>query len=403
MVRRRTILVLLAVIGMALAGCVGSQGGADNASDPAADEVDNTSVAFEREDVPESAKTSGRHRHDPWGESEQKLIFDGTIEAGDCQDVFTPLVVVFDAVFRQEATYGCAWLFIENGTTVPPGTGKVEVDVDAEGARQEGGFQATTYTNDRVLRGQTVTEDQHTWWFELQEEDWDQPHDTRTGFAWYFEARGDVAVLDGSMEVTVRAHKITNWTPPLAAAHLDHWQLNRTHEFVNDNMTAIEVLDRTERVSSCSYVGFFDGSCQYQEPINLSDIVPPGTVQVVMAVEWSGPEDCAPEHDCDLSASVWSGNSSYTWNSPAEEGEGYRIFLYHVPGEIANDGTYANESKVEIHPYWNQCLRTETPSMTWCGLGNAAWAPEADVEFTMEAWRVPVDLEGFKERRGIGA
>lgn len=400
-------IVLVMLAGSPLAGCLGStgtDGTADpaNATDPGG--ANGTEKVAFQQDAPDSAKQGGRHRHDPWQGQDTKLIFDGSVEAGDCYSVFTPLIIVFNAAFRQEAAYGCAWVRAENGTTVPQGTGKLKVETDAADARQQGGYQLTTYTNDRSLQGTIAQEDQHTWWFELQEQDWDLPHEERTGFAWFYEARGDVAVLDGPMDVRITAHKIPNWTPPLAEAHLDHWQLDDRHKFVHRD--AIELMNRTETVTTCSWAQYVDGSCEYQEPLNLSDIVPPGTKQVALALEWDGIEGCAPAHNCSLDAYVRSGESEYAWNEPFDQGEGYLVYLYDVPDDVVADSTYANESKVDVVPDLYQCIESgdTTPfQFNSCGLGNANWAPQADVHFTMEAWRTGVNVQDFKDRRGIGA
>lgn len=394
---------LVLLVALPLAGCIGTQGDAANES-PATDGENETKVAFDS-DAPESAKTSGEHRHPQWQGETEKTIFDGTVQAGDCYgQVFGALVFLISAAFEQRVEKGCATVSISNGTLVPQGTEKIEVQVDASDALESGGYDSHMWTGENSYDGATTTETVKTWWFEVVEEDWDGPHQSRSSYGFLFEAEaqdtGEVAQLEGPMEIEIRAHKIPGWTPPLAAAHLDHWQLGDRHDFIKDDV--IETLNRTETVAHCTWQSSIQGGCDYwDQELNLSDIIPPGTRQVALVMTWDGIDDCAPAHNCSLRAYIRSGGSSYAYTDPVAQGNGHLIYVYNVPEDVPPDSTYANESESFVIPRIDHCIEDPTPvfSFTSCGLGNANWAPRADVHFAMEAWNGAVDLEDVQDRR----
>lgn len=408
MVRSQVALASVALLAIALSGCIGGLGGTGNASevDNASDEANDSPVAFDQ-DVPESAETTDQHRHPQWDGEDRKTIFDGTVQAGDCYGLInTVILLAIYAAIEQRVERGCAYVPLSNGTLVPQGTEKLEVEVDASQARQSGGYDLRTYTGNNSYRNPTTTDDQHTWWVELSKDDWDGPHQSRSDYSFFSKAQaeetGGVAHLEGPMEFTITAHKIPNWTPPLAGAHVDHWQLNDTHTFVNDD--AIEVLNRTETVYSCTWVESLAEGCRdWDQQVNLSDIIPPGTKQIVLGITWPTMQDCAPAHDCDIRANLRTGGSSWTYRSPIQDGDRHVIYLFNVPDDVPADSTYANESETVVEPNVDQCMEGPEPaSWSFCGLQPAEWSPEADATFYMEAWRTPVDVDDFKQRRGIG-
>lgn len=409
MVRRRAILlVAVALLGPMLAGCIGGLGGSGNTSEANSSDQEpseDSSVKFQQ-DAPESAKTSDEHRHPQWQGETVKTLFDDTVQAGDCYGIFSTIFfTVFDVAFQQRVEKGCAEVPFDNGTLVPQGTEKLKIEVDASQARQRGGYDLWTWTGENSYTGPTTTQDQKTWWIELSKHDWDGPHQSRSSYSFLFRAQaqetGGIAHLEGPMDVTIEAHKIENWTAPLAAAHLDHWQLKDRHTFVNED--AIEVLNRTETVYSCTWVQQLAEDCRdWDQQVNLSDIIPPGSKEVVLAITWPQMEGCAPAHDCDIEANLRSGGSSWTWGYPEEEADRHVIYLFNVPDQVPPDSTYANESETVVEPSIDQCMEGPEPaSWSFCGLQPAEWSPEANATFYMEAWRTPVDVDDFKQRRGL--
>lgn len=410
--RGRSLTMIAVLLGTLLAGCIGGIGGSGNASeaDTSQDESSDESPVKFRQDVPESAKTGDRHRHPQWEGQDTKTIFDGTVQAGDCYGTFyTVLALAIYAALEQRVEKGCAYVPLENGTLVPQGTEKLKVEVDASQARRSGGYDLRTWTGENSYRNPTTTDDEHTWWVELSSEDWDGPHQSRSDYYFFSKAQaqetGGIAQLEGPMEFTITAHRIPNWTAPLAAAHVDHWQLEDRHTFVNED--AIETLNRTERVYSCTWVESFAQGCRdWDQQVNLSDIIPPGTKEVVLGMTWPAVEDCAPAHDCEIRANLRSGGSSWTWESPVEEGDRHVIYLYNVPDDVPPDSTYANASETVVEPRIYQCDPSgpEPADGFWfyCSTGSPAeWSPEANATFYMEAWRTPVNMTDFKDRRGI--
>lgn len=406
-----TAVALIALVAIALSGCIGGLGGPSDASNDSSTEeeeaANDSDVAFQQE-VPDSAKTGDQHRHPQWEGEDTKTIFDGTVQAGDCYGIFTTVVITaFYAAAEQRVERGCAYIPLDNGTLVPQGTDKLQVEVDASEARQSGGYNLYTWTGNNSYENPTTTEDEHTWWVELSSDDWDGPHQTRSDYYFFSQAQaqetGGIAHLEGPMEFTITAHKIPNWTAPLAAAHVDHWQLNGTHTFVNDD--AIEVLNRTEVVYSCTWPESIQGCQEWGQEVNLSDIIPPGSSEVILAMTWPEVRDCAPVHECFLRANLRSGGSSWSFGDLAASGDGYLVYRYKVPQEVPEDSTYANESQTVVQPNVYQCGPSgpEPADRLWLHCDKPAeWSPEADVTFQMEAWRTPVNTTDFMERRGIG-
>lgn len=406
MARPTAALAALLLVALPLAGCLsglGAGGGAGDDADAANasdDTASNEPLAFDR-GAPDDATVGGAHVHDPWQGDETKVLFNAEVQAGDCQGLLGLLfTTVFTAAFQQRVERGCAQVRMDNGTLLPQGTGKLQIEGDATEALQSGGWEVTLWTSGGYYRGAPTSDPEQTWWFELGEDDWDDPHQSRTDLYVVFRAAardtGEVAELDGPIDVTVTAHKIPNWTAPLAAAHVNHWIIEEWHDFVEPGV--IEVLDANATFSDCSVRAWVeDLGCEYPDDVPLEDIVPPGTVQAVLLVTWNGAEGCAPEHECDFDVVAYSG-SSWTWKSPAEVGDGWKLYVYQVPDDLPPDSTYANESEISLRVWWSQCLTVEGYALN-CWAGYANWAPSADFRFQMEAWNHTADLDDVKARR----
>lgn len=404
--RASPLLVVLMVALVALAGCIGGTGApADNASADDGTASDGTStqdLAFDQ-GVPDNATIGGAHAHPQWDGQDTKVLFDGQAQAGDCYGTFGLIFnTVFNSAFRQRVEMGCAVVPMDNGTLVPQGTEKIQVEADGSQALQQGGWTIYAWSDENFYEGAPTEEAQTTWWFDLAESDWDDPHQSRTDLGVVFWAHaddtGEIAQLEGPIDVTITAHKIPNWTAPLAAAHVDHWVLDDRHTFVKPGVASI--LDENVTVDQCVWADFATGSCEFQDPVAFEDIVLPGTAQVVVLMTWDQVDDCAPAHTCEPSAYVSTGGSSWTWDSPAERGDGYVIYLYEVPDELPEDSTYANASESAVNPTIDHCLRPEGLPFSFnsCGLGNANWGPSVDLRIVAEAWRGAVALDDFKER-----
>lgn len=391
---RRCAAVLL-LVAVALAGCV--SGPAESGDDPApsnASNATNESVKYQTLNASEGQTLGKAHRHYMW-ENDTRVVLDAEIEAGDCFGGFFEVSRALGSVIReQQAEYGCAWTGADELT--PPGTRKLSVEADASDALEAGGYTMTVYTSgDREIEANTTTEAEHTWDVPLEDADWDLPHQNYSGFIFYFEADGDAAVLNGTIELTITAHRIDGWEPPLAAAHLAHWKLKDEHEFVRSD--AIEILGRTETVEACSWTGAIQDDCTYENEVNLSDLIPPGTEEVVLGVKIGNVSGCPPAHSCDIEINLEEGN--WAWNDPVETGSNWKLYRYKVGEDIEPDSPYAETSQTVVAVEIEQCSEVDPPS--WCLQSSPHWRPSVDVDFAMEAWRNPVDATDFKERRGL--
>jgi hypothetical protein len=391
----RHIVVCLLLI-TALAGCMG------------ADEPVTTPPILEEHDDHEpivghqaAANTTdaGVHIHDEWGSATLMTLADMTVDTSDCSE--NPLMDLFllghGLMTRQEVQKGCALFGFDPGHIVHEGTARLHIDIDASNAQVEGGMRFY-YGNaeKRFIALEETQDESHTWVIDMEPIEWDLPHSTET--EWYFmlQPAGQVAILDGTIDILIEAERIEDWEPILAVAHLDHWNLPERHSFIAPGI--IRSLDTNVTVT----YGMQGGSPS-MEPYPLDDIIPPGSTQVTLAAKWGDVRDCPPGHECWLMA--WLGTQSggfRGFQDPAVSGDDWAIWVYDSPDPLAPDSTYAEESAYSVRAFVRSCPLGEplpVPIGFFNGcLGEAVATMSTDVRFEVASWKNGIDIAALQAR-----
>jgi len=409
--RRLSLFLVFALLAGVLAGCVDDEPKPNDVVDPGPADDDgagNTTLPYGVDpNTANDTELEGAHLHDEWGDATELLLADMTVGTADCSE--NPLMEVFligSGAFRDQSVQkGCAMFGLDADRLVPEGTAELTVEIDATNALQEGGMQLY-YGNDekRTTELEATTDPVFTWTIEMTPLEWDLPHSGET--AWYFFLRpsGQIAILDGTMEVQIIAERLEVWSPVLGSAHVDHWAADAAHDFIAaDVMRSLDTNVTVEYVSFADRVTGAEGS----EPVPLDDIVAPGTAQVTLAVQWDPVQGCPPGHGCWVVAYMQSsgGGRGFGWGDPVESGADWAIYVYDVPEPLAPDSTYATASTHRVNAFVRACpngevQETPVPFFNGC-MGEAVSSMSSDVRFEVESWKNGARVDELKTRLGF--
>lgn len=406
-------LIVLVLIATLFAGCTGSDDPAPEGAPTVEGPSDGQGVKKVSYEVDETNETQleGAHLHDEWGEATMLQLADLSVPSSACSEdnPFMELFLMGAGVFRdQEVHKGCALFAFDEGKIVPEGTARIYVDIDASQALPEGGMRLS-YGNEmkRFTELEGSSEPIHSWTIEMEPVEWDLPHSTETAWFFFLQPSGQVAILDGNIKVVITAERQEDWKPILGSAHADHWDLeemNGTHAFIGPHV--IRSLDTNVSVVYPSFAERIqdrDG----QEPFPLDDIIPPGTTQVTLAVQWQAVDGCPPSHGCWVVgwlAPSNGGGRGFSSES-VEIGADWAIYVYDVPEPMAPDSTYAETSVYTIRAFVRACpngeaQETPLPFFNGC-MGEAVATMTADTRFEVESWKDGADLQALKTRLGF--
>lgn len=374
------------VLFLLLAGCSGAGGGSTEdaaGSDPAAtgEALHNSTLAL----LPP---------FDPWtaGEAE-RVLFDGTVQAGEC----------YPQAYANEATRGyvmggCAYLALDEGTYVPPGTAALRFDVDASQALKAGSYFPFFNTRGRVTPADAnldaTTEPVHSWTEASTPMDWDpSPDEPSALFAgiWSANEGASVPVLSGAVQVRLVAVHDLAWN---ASAYPDPWLDPGNHSLPQPGV--LTLLD--ENVSlACPGTQSASTTCSPFDP--LADAVPVGTRFIVFAGRLGTVDGCPPQATCHLRTPI---QSAWLYNPLAnavhdEVGPDWRILVFDQT-TFFSDPPWAAARSTSFAPWIDLCLPSEqTPNC------NSPAYPDlsAPVHYLVEAWKGDVSLDAVKARMQV--
>ena len=384
-------LVAIILLGVLLvAGCASPAQDAkpaalqDNATSTAANyTMANASVP--KEEL-QNATMGAEHVHDLWGQKEEMVLFDDTVQAGPCEGpTDAALQTALTLAGEQEATSGCARFSFPEKTVVPEGTGEITVAVDASDALKAGGMELNFRNKAREALVDDTTNPVHTFHVNLTAADWDLPHATATTWIMYVQSTGKpLGVFDGAVKGRVIAHKIVGWKPILAVAHVDHWKLPHLHDFAAPGV--MRLYDGPANVTNID-PSRFSGQ-NLPGTIQLKDIIAPGASHVTLVVDMKS-TTCAPGVECHLVPLLVVGGFERERIGTLLNAEGARrIYDWKVPSEVPEDSVYANVSSTRIDPRIDGCAAGQDST---CGLASIA-AGSATARILAVAWQGEVDL-----------
>lgn len=379
------------LLGLAMAaGCLGA---AETPASTSAPEAESETLATAVEaDATETLPTLGP-AVDPWLPGEvERVLFDETVEAGECYLGATAFELLYAYLMG-----GCAFVELPAGTLIPEGTGALHMEVDASGAQRQGEYLGFLYTSVRQspeeANGGGTSEAKHTWDFPLVPDEWDTPTRERSlSLMGLWTAN---SVLQGPVAIRVVAERDPAWIP---AAPLDHWAMAEAHAFPQPGV--ITLADETIAWQQPGRVSTWG----WPSPPVLEDRVPPATRTLVVAASWSAPAGCLPIETCELLVDLVSGNAY--WNGyrrvADERAPTHAIYLFSVPEEVEADPDFRTVTATRPH----LGFYTHQDQYATCDDGLGFYCLPAadvasDVRFLVEAWRDPVDLSAVKVRLGV--
>jgi len=339
---------------------------------------------------------------DPWEEGElERVLFEGTVEAGDCY----PGAIAGEAVFYQYFMGGCALITLPDGALIPEGSAALRIEADATQALKSGSYISFLYTAERDLSEEANGEESdvpvHTWRYPLVPSEWDpsfRPDSYASLGFWTGADFGDPdpPILMGPIATRVVAERDPAWnaTPPL-----DHWSMLDMHRFPQPGV--ITIYDKLhagwrQPANSLATAGL-DQRAPNQLP---EDRIPLGTTKVVVGATWGEIKGCAPTMECSLRVFVGTPMGSYDGlgsHPPEELGQSHVISVFSVPDEIEPMPDHTDHPSMGLKPFFvNQCpppADTNVPDCT-----RTATETTGDVRVLVEAWRDEVDLAAFTNR-----
>lgn len=345
--------------------------------------IDGATVS--REEL-ENATLGEEHAHDAWGEAEELVLLETTVEAGACDgEMDLVFYAMLSVVTWQEANVGCAPILLPRGTVVPEGTGALRIEVDATDALKVGSMWLDWRNKAREENGDTTTEAVHTWEVALTQADWDVPHAEVTTFIIYVGARGPVGVFSGEVDVRVVAERLEGWEPIVAIAHVDHWKLPALHDFAAPGVMRLFDGEASVQNVDASRIT----SPEAGDPVQLSDIIAPGA-RFVTIVSDTTATDCAPGLACRFVPGLnVGGYERQRFGTLIHEEGARRVYSWTVPDEVSPDSVYADASTTTIDPRIDACIEGQPGS---CGTVSIL-SGSATARLQAFAWQDDVDLD----------
>lgn len=343
---------------------------------------------------------------DLWGEATERILFEGIVAVGECYGWDGQASVTAGQLLDgQQATFGCAHFELPEGTLVPEGTKSIRFEADASGAQYAGKWYAVVVTygmiryGDGHMDGEGTTGATHTWRFELKPKDWDLAQHAASHYVFGYWTYGDAAdVLYGPVKTKIVAERDPKWEP---VAPLDHFQLPDQHKFVGEGVFNSLDTNITWREPAETEVG-----AKWPDSPRVKDVIPLGTKQVSVVLQWGRIEGCPTTFECWTSAVIQSGNR---WAKNQIEAQvrpdgGWKVYVYDVPDMVAEDGPYVKESMAQIHPFFYQC----DPAVCITDTAGAAWPVaylqprQTELRVVVDVWHGDVDVAALKARLGLG-
>lgn len=339
-----------------------------------------------------------------WGEARELVLFEGTSEVKECYGLTTQALITFyTTVFSQQATFGCSEHQFPDGVVVPEGTKYLRFEADASGARHVGQWYPWVTTYGRIeygdghYDGEGTTDEKHTWRIEMKPKDWDLGTHTKSGFYFGYWTYGNpVNALYGPVKTRVVAERDPKWEPlPV----LDHFKLTDKHKFAQDGV--ITVTDQEVAWKEDAWAAYQLGTGEWPGAIKPKDVIPVGTKEFLVVLQWTKMEGCNSGWTCWVSAAIASGGQ---WNkiqvdeSIRDDG-GWKIYRYKVPDEAGEDGPYVKESATRAWPFmYSSCTLNDEAV---CNDLFAMNPRSTNLRVIMEAWNAEADLAVLKERLGL--
>lgn len=383
--------VSVLLVGAALAGCV--EGPADDAgltADESGAPLSRGSIAPALDqDLPLLSPAV-----DPWGAETTKVLYEGTVDSGQCYDLAT----AWELVWGQYVMLGCGEVPIPEGALILPGTKRVHITADATGATVQGTWLVYFATNLRdhwtKWNGPCKAEKLYAMDIDLSPDEWDPPTTKRTHtFAGDWGCDGGVS---GPVKFRITLERDPKWEPRPV---VDAWQLPEEHKMVGPGV--MNLLDHNATWTGPSGWNL-EGASWPEEP-RLKDLVPPGTKQVSLVVQYGAVQGCPETFRCAVVASTTSwGKWSMKWTERklATEG-GYYIYVYDVPDQITEDSPYSTLSGTRVHPFHAACDPADCKIVSTIGCPPCG-TRTSKVRFVVDAWHDTADLNALKARLQIG-
>ncbi|MCA1819109.1 MAG: hypothetical protein ABR562_02010 [Thermoplasmatota archaeon] len=331
---------------------------------------------------------------DPWAAGEtERVLFDGTVKAGDCYTGAMAFEVTGGYVMG-----GCAEVPFEDGHLIPAGTGAIRFDVDVSAAVRQGSYYAFLYTsvrhNSSLADREATTEPVHSWTFPLVADEWDNPTSKWTHA--YMGLWTVNSVLQGDVKMHVAAVRLANWT---ALPPVDQWRLPAAHRMPQTGVMTLLDTHVTWREPGISAR---EAGTPWPASPALADRVPAGTTSLVVAVAWNGLSGCDAE-PCEMLVDLWSeaGYQNGYSRLADDKGKAFTVYVYKVPDEVLTDPDWRNATAVQpgfgFYTNPDQYGNCQEYYSTPC---HPASDVQADLHILVEAWRGAVDLVAVKARLG---
>lgn len=390
-VAARALWTALALLVLALAGCIGEDG-ADGAGPADGDDAE----------LPAASNATAApllEVEDAFGDETELVLLDDTVTVGHCYGTVNQPLITASEALSGNVMVGCAEIVLPEGATIPPGTARLRIEADATQALRSGSYFPCLYTSARTTpaeaNGEPSSDPVNTWTFELVPGEWDAPSAQRTA-AWmcYWTGGGAINHLEGPIQTRVVAERDPSWEPEPVA---DPWT---DQEGNNVRSHVLQDEDLTWTHQGTWLAGNFMGD-GYWARLPLAAPIPVGTEHLTVAVSWSI-GDCIDAEGCGIEYAL-GGPRTYHWIRGEEGDEGVASMVF-AREDFEPDNPYGEES-AWFTDVWPVACDAATPSAAgafWGGCLSPMHDAAFDVRVRVEAWREPPDVGLLTERLGAG-